>query len=396
MGCKQSQLPLNKEPETAREDIAGQKTRTDKTITKPSSYDYSRFLMWNPNYPATVDSLALVFNSLASIVRDDFQLDKEQFHKASTLLSLIKPIVNRESDFDAFSKAIGQGSSNTAAVFVDFMTVLLSLSHSSLFGDTLNFVYQYIDGRSESSRLTLFSSKLIPRLLSVPQLQDLSVIEDQDILFSVLLILDNGARLATDFHIQSVLAEVRSMVDMLPQVNAANPLIDRPNLRTRFTDTDPDIIRDVMLNDVFIPMEPSLVQITRNRVLKSRHNPFETILQIRFHMLKNCAFHQPTLDFVCSSSVPMVFVSLLTESRLDYTPHFVISSLSHEITFWEEDGAETVGRGKILLQTLEREGFLEEIEKQVVYEILSTRGRDTTLHTLHIMNFLGMNASRPQ
>ncbi|KAK2946276.1 hypothetical protein BLNAU_18797 [Blattamonas nauphoetae] len=273
MGCKQSQLPPNRESETAREDIAGLKTRPDESITKYSSYDYSRFLMWNPNYPATVDSLAHVFNSLASIVRDDFPLDEEQYLKASTLLSLIKRIVNRGSAFDDFLKAIGLGSSNTDAVFVDSMTVFLSLSHSSLIGETLEFIHQYLSALSVSSRLALLSNRLISRILSVPQFQDFSVIEDVNLLCSVLLILDNGARLASDFKMQSTIVELRSILDMITRILGPNLENDLSNFPTTIPDTDPEQIRDVMLNDVFIPMEPSLVQIIRNPVLKNARSP---------------------------------------------------------------------------------------------------------------------------
>ncbi|KAK2945141.1 hypothetical protein BLNAU_19931 [Blattamonas nauphoetae] len=97
-----------------------------------SSEEYSPFLNWNPQKRITAASVAQVFISLASMVRDDYKFDLELLRQCTTFLSSIKQRIKRATDINDFLKALGQDSPNPASVFVDSITMLLSSPHPSI------------------------------------------------------------------------------------------------------------------------------------------------------------------------------------------------------------------------------------------------------------------------
>ncbi|KAK2949251.1 hypothetical protein BLNAU_15854 [Blattamonas nauphoetae] len=87
------------------------------------------------------------------------------------------------------------------------------------------------------------------------------------------------------------------------------------------------------------------------------------------------ALHQPTLNFICSSHIPMVFQSLLSKVEHENVQHFILWNISYHISKWENDGADTWCRGRILLQTLEQEGFRDHLEQTVLHDKSSMEGK---------------------
>ncbi|KAK2942595.1 hypothetical protein BLNAU_22489 [Blattamonas nauphoetae] len=226
-------------------------------------------------------------------------------------------------------KSIGHHSPNPIPVFVDSIILLLSLPDQSTVNTVLSILGSYFKVR-HLSIITFVSSKLIPRILSTPLLQDLSVIDDNWVLYDIIIIFDSCVWLAS------------------------------PNAVTSFpTDsgTDPLSIRDLVLHEVLIPMEPSLVQISRNRQILSWIDESHETLRLLSSIFEVSVFHQPTLNFICSSHIPMVYQSLLSEIEMDGMHLYVIRFMSFKIHKWNHDEAETWRRGRILLQTLEQEGF---------------------------------------
>ncbi|KAK2951537.1 hypothetical protein BLNAU_13559 [Blattamonas nauphoetae] len=140
----------------------------------------------------------------------------------------------------AFLKDLGQNSSNPAAVFVDSMNVLLSCSNYYIFKDALLFLHQCIDRCTSSNILDLVSAKLLPGILSTHRLRDLSGTANEDTLKRVLKIFDACLWPSSKINI--------------------------------------DTLRDLVLHEVLIPIEPSLVQIGRNPHLLSQNDEYNSIL----------------------------------------------------------------------------------------------------------------------
>ncbi|KAK2961853.1 hypothetical protein BLNAU_3290 [Blattamonas nauphoetae] len=282
---------------------------------------------------------------------DDYNFDEKLLQKASKYLSLICWALERSFTIDAFLVAIGQDSANPAAV------------------ETLAIVHECLIFCSPSNRLTLFSSGLIPGLLSTPRLRDLSGIDDQNVMTDIRAIFDIGVLLSSANSIHSLSAT---------------------------SDTDPESIRDVVLNDVLIPFEPSLVQITRNPHLLSWNDEYRGTLLLLLQICDRSAFHQPTLDFICSSHFQMTFQSLLSTMENEETHQFIIWKTNDIINIWKKDGAETWRRGRILLQTLEQEGFFDGLEQTLLLDKSSVYGEDARVYSFILRKALGMNSLQPQ
>ncbi|KAK2946631.1 hypothetical protein BLNAU_18467 [Blattamonas nauphoetae] len=71
-------------------------------------------------------------------------------------------------------------------------------------------------------------------------------------------------------------------------------------------------IQDIVLHKCLIPIAPSLAQITHNPHLVSWINEYKETVQAITYLFDVNVFHQPTLNFVRSSRLPIVFTSLLS------------------------------------------------------------------------------------
>ncbi|KAK2961710.1 hypothetical protein BLNAU_3147 [Blattamonas nauphoetae] len=156
-------------------------------------------------------------------------------------------------------------------------------------------------------------------------------------------------------------------------------------------DTDPDSIRDVVLPEVIIPIEPSLVQISRNPHLLSWIKEYKTNLQLLLTLLNISPLHQPTLDFICSSPIPMVFPSLLSKVEDNDTHQFIIKLMSSHLRRWKTHGTDTERRGRIVLQTLEQEGFRDHLELTLHHNKSSMYGKKVRRFSFEILNDFGIN-----
>ncbi|KAK2961796.1 hypothetical protein BLNAU_3233 [Blattamonas nauphoetae] len=334
-----------------------------------TSDQYSPFLDWNPDDSVTVDSVAPALVSLASMLRDGYPFNTELVIAASTLLSSFNWRRHNSLTIDHLLKAIGQHFPDPAAVFVDSITILLSSPHPSIFREALPFIRRCLNYCYPSNRLALVSSKLLPGIISTPHLRDLSVIDNQGMMNDICVIFDRCVCLSST---------------------------DTVLYFSTTLDIDPQSIRNLVLHEVLIPFEPSLVQISRNPRFVSWDYEYQNASIFLIDIFDMSAYHQPTLDFVCSSRIPIVFQSLLSKVENIFPHRVIISSLAENIRKWKEDGAETADRGRILLQTLEREGFHEGIEQTLFHNKSSENGRFVRWYSFEIMNYLGMNSSEPE
>ncbi|KAK2956766.1 hypothetical protein BLNAU_8219 [Blattamonas nauphoetae] len=142
-------------------------------------------------------------------------------------------------------------------------------------------------------------------------------------------------------------------------------------------------------------MEPSLIQL-RHSLDISYLFECDSTLGLLARIFEVSAFHQPTLDFICSSPIPMVYQALLSKVETEDTTPLFIGLMSDNIRRWETEEAETVRRGRILLQMLERGGFLEGLEQELLHSASAEEGRKVRLNSCEFLNLLGMNSPRPE
>ncbi|KAK2943174.1 hypothetical protein BLNAU_21902 [Blattamonas nauphoetae] len=206
-------------------------------------------------------------------------------------------------------------------------------------------------------------------ILSSPRLRDLSVIDDKVIMNDIIDVFRSSVRISSSDGVQAL---------------------------SIASDTDPESIRHLVLHEVLIPIEPSLVQMGRNPHILSLNNQCREVLRLPMRIFEVSVFHQPTLYFICSSRIPILFQSLLSKEEDEYTHQLIIWLLYHNIGTWKEDGAETADRGRILLQTLEMEGFLDGLEQTLFHDESTQNGRFVRSYSFLLVIDLGMNSSEPE
>ncbi|KAK2955696.1 hypothetical protein BLNAU_9386 [Blattamonas nauphoetae] len=264
------------------------------------SEKYSPFLTWTPDDPATLDSITPAFHSLVSMVRDNLGFDEELLSKVSTFISSVATTVMFFHSFKDFLMAVGRDSINPNAKFVDSISVLVSSSHPSIFKATLSFIRKCLDCCSSSLKLDLVSSKLFPGILSSQNLQRLPLIADKSVM-------------------EDILAIFLSCIELLSTASVLT-LSSASGIR-------PESIRDVVLREVLVPIEPSLVQISRNRYLFWWDDECKETFILLTKIFDFGPLHQPTHDFICSSCIPVVLQSLLSKTENESVRHEPISKL---------------------------------------------------------------------
>ncbi|KAK2943347.1 hypothetical protein BLNAU_21736 [Blattamonas nauphoetae] len=310
-------LSLQRENERLRDKLA---SILPNLVDDPES---PLFLNWYPNDPITVDSYSRTFLSLVSMVKNGYKFEGRLPLRASFFLESLNLKLKTFINIDVFLRTIGQGYPDPAAVFVDSVTILLTSPHPPIFRETLFLICKCLEYCSLSTCLALISAKLIPRILSAPCLIDLSFVADKGILNRLVLILRHSGKLSI---------------------------------------TNSESVRDVVLHDVLIPIEPSLVQISRNSRLLAWIKESEATSELLARIFEVSAFHQPTLNFVCSSHLPMAYQSLLSVVDTEDTHQTMLGEVFSNIGRWKKRGAEFRRKGRILLQTLEREGFVDGLD----------------------------------
>ncbi|KAK2942946.1 hypothetical protein BLNAU_22157 [Blattamonas nauphoetae] len=263
-----------------------------------------------------------------------------------------------------FLKAIGPDCINPAAVFVDSMRVLLCSSCPSIFRDSLSFLRCFVYSCSSPNYLPLISSKLFPTILSTHRLQDLSVIDHPHIMADIILIVQSGVWLATN--------------DSVGSFPTASKIV-------------PQHVRDVVLREVLIPIEPSLVQLRRNRRLSSSINESRNTWLLFSYLLEAVAFHQPSLDHFRSSRIPFVFHSLLSEIALEDPCQYIFWLMAAKTDKWVTSGRDTARRGRMLLQTLEQEGLRDGVELELLHNDSAALGKLIRRFSSEILRFLEVN-----
>ncbi|KAK2949254.1 hypothetical protein BLNAU_15857 [Blattamonas nauphoetae] len=92
----------------------------------------------------------------------------------------------------------------------------------------------------------------------------------------------------------------------------------------------------------------------------------------------------------------MIYESLLSKVEVEDVHLSVIWNMADCISEWKEDEADIVVRGKIVLQTLEQEGFRTRLEQTLLHDRSEAYGMDIWDISCEIMNSLGMNFRQPE
>ncbi|KAK2960789.1 hypothetical protein BLNAU_4186 [Blattamonas nauphoetae] len=327
---------------------------------------YSPFLKWNRADSNTADSTGHAFVSLASMLRDGYTFDEHLVNKITMLLRSLRWNLPIMYHLDDVLKVMGHTCTDPTDVFVDSLVRLLSFPHHLTVEETLTTV-RHCFNQHPSAVLAIVSSKLFSRILSTPHLRDLSVLDHRGLMQDMIVILQSGLRLSSTEIVLSI---------------------------TSTSNTDPQTIRNAMLNEIFIPIETALVQLRSNCCFLSLSSISSGFCPLIPGMFEASAFHQPTLDFIRSSRYLVLFQYDLAESTTEKRHQNILHLISSYFEKWKADGVETARRGRAMLQVLEGVGFRDGIEQNILHSKESREGDGVIAYSYRIIKQLGMNANR--
>ncbi|KAK2947875.1 hypothetical protein BLNAU_17200 [Blattamonas nauphoetae] len=357
-------VPIKGSPPMKRKSKQGSPAPDGAQLSSP-------FLNWRQNDPITADRVSPLFVSLVSLVRDNVPFHDSLLLKVTTFFSMLDPASNDLSLFvKDFKKKPGQNTTDAVPLFLDSIAVLLSSSHASILLAVLAYLHRYLASCSAPIQLNLLNSNLISIILSTHCLKDLSALDDQLILTDLIPIL-------------KLFSPTSSISGMMLQLLASSH-------------ADGESIQDLMLQKVLIQMEPSLVQISRNPHLQLWGKECFEITGLLSIICEASAFYQPTLEFLCSSRIPIVIQPLLTEVENEEALQHFLLTFALFINRLKTDGAEVMHRGKILQRMLAREGFRDGLELTRLQHQSTIKSKFLRWHSFEIMVQLGMNSPKPR
>ncbi|KAK2946632.1 hypothetical protein BLNAU_18468 [Blattamonas nauphoetae] len=155
--------------------------------------EYSPFLNWNRNDPVTVDSVALVFSSLASMLKDNSPIDETLGLHTSQFVRSISWNIPLLFTSRQLMMALSKLFADPISVFVDSIVLLLSLPFPSVV-DAAILIVQRCFKESRSTMMKLHPSLWGYRTMTNKGLQNLLTINKNGLLHAILEILLAGLR----------------------------------------------------------------------------------------------------------------------------------------------------------------------------------------------------------
>ncbi|KAK2958888.1 hypothetical protein BLNAU_6137 [Blattamonas nauphoetae] len=350
-------------PNNERLMMIAQKVKNRKMIT---SGEYAHFLYWNEDDPITAYSVEPAIVALFSMVRNGFNLDEELASKASKLISLITQRVSLWDYAEKLWYAVGRGYEDKAEGFVDSIVMLLSSPHPSVFRNTMKFTSVFLRCFDWVSRFKMVSSHLIPKVLSALSRLDRTVIDEKELMDNIKTLFVWCSDLSAPIFV--------------------GHLAKQPSMDSR------------IVNNV-----PSLLQISRYHLLTSWRDGCEPIMDFMFNLFELSVKHQPALDFVCSSHIPMIYQSLLSKLEVEDTKSDILWCLPRLVSTWQtdkeeeeqeeaEEKDEIVVRMHTLFQIYEKEGCGDGLEQTLFHDHLTAEGKFVRKSSYNGLTYLGMNS----
>ncbi|KAK2958120.1 hypothetical protein BLNAU_6824 [Blattamonas nauphoetae] len=158
----------------------------------------------------------------------------------------------------------------------------------------------------------------------------------------------------------------------------------------------PQRVRDVMLQEALIPIEPALVMTSRNPLILSWIDGCKESLRFLTKIFELSAYHQPTLNYLTDSRLSVIFQSLFAKVEDNNTHILCLNSIHSNFIKWKAFGTAIMHRGKIMLQTLKREGFEDDLEQGLFRNTSTTLGSDAQFRSFRMMNRMGTNGFCPR
>ncbi|KAK2954971.1 hypothetical protein BLNAU_10111 [Blattamonas nauphoetae] len=325
------------------------------------------FLTIDPNTVRTIDELSRVFLTIVAFVRSGKEMDSSAEKKANHFLCLIGTPAT--FDFCPPSQLLTElvpTELKTTDGLADSVIVLLSSPTPSICSSALSLLHRLVDTHSKPSFLLDFvESGFFGDLPESFRESPTHVSPESGLSF--VWIVFTVASLGRPSTIRSLCNQTRRSEES---------------------------IRNALLNHILVPLDPLWRMMWTHRLSfddRFFFHPaiFRNLIALLVHVGLS---HPPTLDFVLSSPICLVLVSLMASVTTIITFSNVLDSLEDERDEWEREETEMVMKGrKRVNRKLRTEGMENELEHRMLNPNTNYRMK-STLRRLHVlMNADGAN-----
>ncbi|KAK2954941.1 hypothetical protein BLNAU_10081 [Blattamonas nauphoetae] len=344
-------------------DSSSDTTHSD-LFTSPFSFslDCSPFLNWDEEELESEKEKAVVYRSLVATVKSQPTFDIFLEAKAVEFLES----VDRKDDesADVFLTSHGRTTDESLTNFVRSIGVLISSASQDITSATMEMLLKLIWSCSENVRLDLVEADLIPQLINTLNPQSLSFAEAFDIHSNLMKSLTHCFWLVT------------------------------PNGLSRIGIEDDDGLQAVhktVLQQVVVHSEKYICHLCVNRCSIIYRELSMDFLNLLATLLRICASHEPTMEFVLHMPVILTIPSCLTFFENDNSIYWFLLYMNTIQWEWNKTRGVVRQMWKKVHRMLRMEGFEDVFEEKLLNDEHENNGRYLVADTIKLSNKLGMN-----
>ncbi|KAK2958246.1 hypothetical protein BLNAU_6733 [Blattamonas nauphoetae] len=156
----------------------------------------SALFNFDPDSNLTFEDKSAIYQTLVSLVRDNFDFDDVLQDKVTRFLKKLEPQPFRRSIADRLITNLVRPSDESSSGFIDSACILLSSPHSKIVTATLSFLQISFSFSSETQRVLLVQTDFIPRILAILRPQTLQLSGNEALFNFLNQILHNSIGLA--------------------------------------------------------------------------------------------------------------------------------------------------------------------------------------------------------
>ncbi|KAK2942484.1 hypothetical protein BLNAU_22595 [Blattamonas nauphoetae] len=276
-----------------------------------------------------------IYCSLVALVKAEYPFDNILQDKAARFLGSLEP---RFGDHDSTAKLVTElvpSSAGSTSGFVTSILTLLSSPYSTVIEATFSFLFQATLLSTPTIRCRLVKPDLVTTILATVQPHTRQISENEMIIKNLITTLVILADIATISYLRR--HDITAAVDMFN-------------------------LREIVFQKVVIPSSAFVTFLISKRHIFSGALHI-CLVRLLTTLLEIGPFHRPTLDFVLTSPIVMVFssnLSFVEDEKLLWITLNVINTSSAE---WTKEGPEVAQSGKRMMQALFSEGFEDTLEQ---------------------------------
>ncbi|KAK2960133.1 hypothetical protein BLNAU_5016 [Blattamonas nauphoetae] len=296
------------------------------------------FLNFDLNSELSFEDKSAIYNSLVTLVKDEYPFDDALQDRAVRFLKSIEP---KPGPFTLATRLITDlvpSSPKPFSGFVESVLALFSSPHKIVVAAALSFLLDTLIMSSRQINLDLVESDLLANVFATVQPHTLPHSENKALIKKLVWIIEYTLNVASPSHLRDL------------GITAA---VDQSDLY------------EMIFQKVVLPSSQFFIFLISNRLFLNEDLSASSMCLLGA-FIRICPFHRPTLEYVFASPIAMAFTSCLSiieDSTLLWITLFNNHDSQKE---WKNEGPEVVQSAKRMIQALISEGFEDALEQRLM------------------------------